>query len=228
MKRILFSFTVLICLSISINAQGLKSPQEYLRTEYGKQFTPHYLVADYINHVAEYSDRVTLIEYGQTNEDRPLLLATITTKENQSNIGAIQNNHLNKIGLGNGTAEAIGKDFAVVWLSFGVHGNEAGGSESSMNVIYQLANPDNQMTGGWLENSVVIFDPSVNPDGYNRYTQWVRGISGKITHPGHTDREHMEPWPGGRVNHYLFDLNRDWAWQTQVESNMRNGCHIFM
>ena len=221
MKRILFSFTVLICLSISINAQGLKSPQEYLRTEYGKQFTPHYLVADYINHVAEYSDRVTLIEYGQTNEDRPLLLATITTKENQSNIGAIQNNHLNKIGLGNGTAEAIGKDFAVVWLSFGVHGNEAGGSESSMNVIYQLANPDNQMTGGWLENSVVIFDPSVNPDGYNRYTQWVRGISGKITHPGHTDREHMEPWPGGRVNHYLFDLNRDWAWQTQVESQQR-------
>lgn len=221
MKRILTIFVALFCFSISINAQGLKSPQEFLRTEYGKHFTPHYLVADYVKHVADNSDRVTLIEYGQTNEDRPLLLATITTKENQNNIGSIQNNHLNKIGLGNGTAESVDKDYAVVWLSFGVHGNEAGGSESSMNVIYELANPNNEKTGAWLDNSVVIFDPSVNPDGYNRYTQWVRGISGKITHPGHTDREHMEPWPGGRVNHYLFDLNRDWAWQTQVESQQR-------
>ncbi len=221
MKKILSIFIAFVCFSISINGQGLKSPAEFLRTEYGKQFTPHYLVADYVRHVAANSDRVTLIEYGQTNEDRPLLLATITTKENQKNIGAIQNHHLNKIGLGSGSAESVDKDFAVVWLSFGVHGNEAGGSESSMNVIYQLANLDNQTTGKWLENSVVIFDPSINPDGYNRYTQWVRGISGKITHPGHTDREHMEPWPGGRVNHYLFDLNRDWAWQTQVESQQR-------
>jgi hypothetical protein len=221
MKRILSLFAALICFSVSINAQGLKSPQEFLRTEYGKHFTPHYLVADYVRHVAANSDRVTLIEYGQTNEDRPLLLATITTKENQQNIGRIQNRHLNKIGLGNGTAETVDKDFAVVWLSFGVHGNEAGASESSMNVIYKMANPDNAETSKWLENSVVLFDPSINPDGYNRYTQWVRGIGGKTAHPGHTDREHMEPWPGGRVNHYLFDLNRDWAWQTQVESQQR-------
>ena len=221
MNRILSLFAALVCFSVTMNAQGLKSPQEFLRTEYGKQFTPHYLVADYVKHVAANSDRVTLIEYGQTNEDRPLLLATITTKENQQNIASIQNHHLNKIGLGNSEAESIDKDFAVVWLSFGVHGNEAGASESSMNVIYKMANPANQTTGEWLDNSVVLFDPSINPDGYNRYTQWVRGISGKTAHPGHTDREHMEPWPGGRVNHYLFDLNRDWAWQTQVESQQR-------
>lgn len=221
MNKILSILTALFLLSLTIDAQGLKSPKEFLRTEYGQHFTPHYLVADYVRHVAANSDRVTLIEYGQTNENRPLLLATITTKENQQNIGAIQNHHLNKIGLGKGESESLDKDFAIVWLSFGVHGNEAGGSESSMNVIYELANSDNQTTGQWLDNSVVIFDPSVNPDGYNRYTQWVRGISGKVTHPGHTDREHMEPWPGGRVNHYLFDLNRDWAWQTQVESQQR-------
>jgi len=221
MNKVLSILFLSVLFSITITAQGLKSPKEFLRTEYGKHFTPHYLVADYVRHVAENSDRVTLIEYGQTNENRPLLLATITTKANQQNIGAIQNHHLNKIGLGNGTLESIDKDFAIVWLSFGVHGNEAGGSESSMNVIYEIANPKNQRTGDWLENSVVLFDPSLNPDGYNRYTQWVRGIGGKITHPGHTDREHMEPWPGGRVNHYLFDLNRDWAWQTQVESQQR-------
>lgn len=221
MKRITSIIIAYICFSISMNAQGLQSPKEFLRTEYGQHFTPHYLVAEYVKHVAANSDRVTLIEYGQTNEDRPLLLATITTKSNQENIETIQNNHLNKIGLGNGNKEAVDKDFAIVWLSFGVHGNEAGASESSMNVIYQLANPENESTTKWLNNSVVLFDPSVNPDGYNRYTQWVRGIGGKITHPGHTDREHMEPWPGGRVNHYLFDLNRDWAWQTQIESQQR-------
>lgn len=221
MYRILFSFLVLVCLSISSIAQELQSPKEFLRTNYGKHFTPHYLVADYVKHVAANSDRVKLIEYGQTNEDRPLLLATITSEENQQNIQAIRNHHLNKIGLGSGAKEAIEKEFAIVWFSFGVHGNEAGASESSMNVLYKLANPDNQATSDWLGNTVVLFDPSVNPDGYNRYTQWVRGIGGKIAHPGHTDREHMEPWPGGRVNHYLFDLNRDWAWQTQVESQQR-------
>jgi len=221
MYRIISTILTIFSFSTLTIAQGLQTPKEFLRTAYGKHFTPHHLVVDYVQHVAANSDRVKLIEYGQTNEDRPLLLATITTKENHDNIKAIQNNHLNKIGLGSGTAESIDKDYAVVWLSFGVHGNEAGASESSMNVIYKMANPDNQSTSKWLENSVVLFDPSVNPDGYNRYSQWIRGIGGKIAHPGHTDREHMEPWPGGRVNHYLFDLNRDWAWQTQVESQQR-------
>ena len=78
MKRITSIIIAYICFSISMNAQGLQSPKEFLRTEYGQHFTPHYLVAEYVKHVAANSDRVTLIEYGQTNEDRPLLLATIT------------------------------------------------------------------------------------------------------------------------------------------------------
>lgn len=221
MRKVLLLLTIFTVSILSISAQGLKSPQEFLRTEYGTQFTPHYLVADYVRHVAANSDRVTLVEYGQTNEDRPMLLATISSVDNQGKIKSIQNHHLNKIGMGNGTTEAIEKDYAIVWLSFGVHGNEAGGSESSMNVLWKLADPNNTATSEWLDNTVVLFDPSLNPDGYNRYTQWVRGISGKISHPGLTDREHMEPWPGGRVNHYLFDLNRDWAWQTQIESQQR-------
>ena len=201
--------------------QGLQSPKEFLRTEYGKHFTPHYLVADYVRHVAANSDRVTLIEYGETNENRPLFLATITTPENQSKIEEIRNSHLAKIGMADDTEEKLDKNYAIVWLSFGVHGNEAGASESSMNVLYKMANPDHGTPGGWLDNTVVLFDPSLNPDGYNRYSQWARSIAGKTPHPGLTDREHMEPWPGGRVNHYLFDLNRDWAWQTQVETQQR-------
>jgi len=221
MRKSILSLLFLITISTIAFSQGLKSPEDFLRTEYGKHFTPHYLVADYVRHVADNSDRVTLIEYGETNEDRPLLLATITTPSNQGNIKNIQNNHLSKIGMSTEDAEGIDKNYSIVWLSFGVHGNEAGGSESSMNVLYKLANTGNEQTGAWLDNTIVLFDPSLNPDGYNRYTHWARSIGGKTPHPGLTDREHMEPWPGGRVNHYLFDLNRDWAWQTQVESQQR-------
>ena len=221
MRKSFLTIIFLFILSSVAYSQGLKSPEQFLRTEYGKHFTPHYLVADYVRHVAANSDRVTLIEYGETNEDRPLLLATITTAKNQSNIKDIQENHLSKIGMGSSEGEELEKNYSIVWLSFGVHGNEAGASESSMNVLYYLANPANEQTDSWLDNTVVLFDPSLNPDGYNRYTQWARSIGGKMPHPGLTDREHIEPWPGGRVNHYLFDLNRDWAWQTQVESQQR-------
>ena len=221
MRKFIQSFLFLLFFASMAFSQNLKSPEQFLRTEYGKHFTPHYLVADYVRHVAANSDRVTLIEYGETNEDRPLLLATITTPSNQENINDIRNNHLSKIGMSSVVEEPIDKNYSIVWLSFGVHGNEAGASESSMTVLYNLANSDNEETGAWLENTIVLFDPSLNPDGYNRYTHWARSIGGKTPHPGLSDREHMEPWPGGRVNHYLFDLNRDWAWQTQVESQQR-------
>lgn len=220
MKKLLFVSIALLILNSFTYCQTLQSPKEFLRTEYGSHFTPHHLLVDYVSYVAENSDRVTLKEYGQTNEDRPLLLATITTPGNQQNIEKIQASHLAKIGK-EGKGSEMEKDYSVVWLSFGVHGNEAGASESSMQVLYKLANAENEQTGSWLENTIVLFDPSLNPDGYNRYTQWARSIGGKTPHPGLTDREHMEPWPGGRVNHYLFDLNRDWAWQTQVETQQR-------
>lgn len=221
MKRIVTSALLFMLLATISFGQSLKSPEQFLRTDYGVHFTPHYLVADYVRHVAGNSNRVTLIEYGETNEDRPLLLATITTPANQAIIEDIRNNHLSKIGMAESDGNTLDKKYSIVWLSFGVHGNEAGGSESSMRVLHKLADPSNSQTGAWLDNTVILFDPSLNPDGYNRYTQWVRSIGGKTPHPGLADREHMEPWPGGRVNHYLFDLNRDWAWQTQVESQQR-------
>ncbi|MEM9547554.1 MAG: M14 family metallopeptidase [Bacteroidota bacterium] len=221
MSKSVLSLFFLITIGLSCFSQTLETPGAYLRTDYGKHFTPHYLVADYVHYVAENSDRVTLIEYGETNEDRPLLLATITTPENQAMINDIQNNHLSKIGLAEDNGNELDKKYSIIWLSFGVHGNEGACTESSMDILHQLADPGNSQTGEWLKNTVVLFDPALNPDGFNRYTQWVRSIGGKDPHPGLTDREHMEPWPGGRVNHYLFDLNRDWAWQTQVESQLR-------
>lgn len=205
--------------SWSMTFAQLQSPSEFLPHELGEQFTPHYMLVDYVQHVAENSDMVELMEYGRTNQARPLMMAYISTPENLSRIEEIRTNNLKRSGKMEGQPTA--DETAIVWLSFGVHGNEAGGSESSMAVIYALAKPDNAEVQEWLKNTVVIFDPSINPDGYSRYTHWYRNVANRINDPNPESRSHNEPWPGGRVNHYLFDLNRDWAWQTQIESRQR-------
>ena len=211
---------IFACLIGSINAAicQLQSPYEFLPTDYSNHFTPHHQTINYVNHVTQQSDKVTSIQYGVTNQDRPLMVCYITHPDNHKRLDSIRRKNLEIVGFEEKLSPV--DPLAIVWLSFGVHGNEAGASESALNVLYELAKPSTKIDS-WLRNTVVILDPSINPDGYSRYTHWVRNIAGKKTHPGLTDREHMEPWPGGRVNHYMFDLNRDWAWQTQLESKQR-------
>ncbi|PHN08048.1 M14 family zinc carboxypeptidase [Flavilitoribacter nigricans] len=218
-KNILGLLFFALLLPLAGSAQ-LQSPDDFLPHRLGETFTPHHLLVDYFQHVAANSDRIQLTQYGMTNEKRPLLHAFVSTPENLARLDAIRENNLRRAGVLEGTPDPD-LDIAIVWLSFSVHGNEAAGSEASMGVVYDLANPANSETGNWLENTVVILDPSLNPDGYSRYTHWQRGVANLIPNPNPSVREHLEPWPGGRVNHYLFDLNRDWAWQTQVESQQR-------
>lgn len=216
------SLCAMICLVSALTLMGqTKSPDDYLPHEIGEEFTPHHLLVDYMYHVAENNSNVLISEYGRTNQKRPLLHLIISSQENIDNIEKIRLNNLFRAGLPKGESYPEVDDIALVWLSFSVHGNEASGSESSMPVIYELVSGSNPDTKKWLENTVVLFDPSINPDGYSRYTHWNRNIAEKMKSPELEDREHSEPWPGGRVNHYLFDLNRDWAWQTQVESQQR-------
>ena len=200
-----------------INGQQISSPTEFIGEEYGQQFTPHHKLVNYFQHVSA-DPRVKLQQYGESNEGRPLYIAIVSSVENQGRMEEIRKKNLS---LAHMDESKVSDEDAIpiVWLSYSVHGNEAGGSESSMNVIYNLLNGESFTST--LDDVVVIIDPSLNPDGYSRYTHWLRGTSGKELHPSHTDVEHMEPWPGGRVNHYLFDLNRDWAWQTQVETQQR-------
>lgn len=204
---------------IALTAQ-LQSPDEFLPHRLGETFTPHHLLVDYFQHIAANSAMAKLEDYGHTNEDRPLFVAIVSSPENMEQLEAIRLNHLRRTGLAEGAVDPT-LDRAFVWLSYSVHGNEAAGSESSMGVVYDLVDPNNAKTKAWLENTIVIIDPSVNPDGYSRYTSWYREVAttDRDITPG--VREHREPWPGGRTNHYMFDLNRDWAWQTQVESQQR-------
>jgi hypothetical protein len=214
-------FLSLTLFTFTLFAQNnLQSPSDFLPHKLGEDFTPHYMVVDYFQHVAKNSEHVQLVKYGESNQKRPLYLAFISSKKNLENLEEIRKNNLRLTGLEKGDMTGTSA-VAVVWLSHGVHGNEAGASESSLQSIYELANPKNIETKKWLENTVVIIDPSINPDGYSRYTHWNRNVSNQDPDPVHIAREHEEPWPGGRVNHYLFDLNRDWAWATQIETRQR-------
>jgi Zinc carboxypeptidase len=221
MKRAIAS-VFFLALFISATAQ-LKSPEEFLGYKIGSRFTPHWKVVNYFNHVsANASSMMKLQQYGETNEGRPLLLAFISSAENIQQLEAIRMNNLRLAYLTKDKMAAIeDKAPAIVWLSYNVHGNETSSSEAAMLTLFALVDPSNAKTKEWLKNTVVVIDPCINPDGRDRYVNWFNSIAGKNYNPRLMAREHREPWPGGRTNHYNFDLNRDWAWQTQVESQQR-------
>jgi hypothetical protein len=213
----IFAFIVLFS---NLQAQStLPSPQSFLRL-YGEQYSPEYRVSEYLNLLSKSSDRILIRPYGESWEGRKLQLLIISSPENIRTLDDIRLTNLYNIGLEtHSPANPVSK--AIVWLSFGVHGNEAGASESVPEIVYRLLNDTDPEIKEWLRNTVVIIDPNLNPDGNSRYTHWINGISGKRPHPSISDREHFEPWPSGRYNHYIFDLNRDWAWQTQKETKER-------
>ena len=200
----------------------VSSPEQFLGYKLGSRYTPHYKIVNYYKHVSEsVPNMVKLEQYGETNEGRPLLIATIASPENFNRLENIRMNNLRLAGTASDKMASDVTGPAIVWLSYNVHGNETSSSEAAMMTIFELVNPGNNTTKQWLRNTVVIIDPCMNPDGRDRYVNWFNSVVGKTPNPNSFTREHTEYWPGGRANHYYFDLNRDWAWQTQVESQLR-------
>ncbi len=214
MKNLPLLITVFLLKISLLSAQ--QSPVEFLGYEPGTQFTRHADVVDYFEHVGATSGLVQYNTYGKTNEGRPLTYAVITSEENMRQIEDIRNNHLLRTGVAEGTPGST-TDKAIVWLSYNVHGNEASSTEAAMKTLYELVTSKKD----WLDNTVIILDPCVNPDGRDRYVNWYNQVKATPYDPSPIAVEHMEPWPGGRPNHYLFDLNRDWAWATQAETRQR-------
>lgn len=204
-----------------IFAQEFKSPAEFLGYRLGEKFTPHYKIVNYFTYAANsVSGKMLLEQYGETYEGRPLLAAIISSEQNIRNIAEIQKNNLRLSGLLNDKPADVNMP-TVVWLSYNVHGNEASSSEVAMKMLYELTSGKNSSLNEQLKNVVVIIDPCLNPDGRDRYVNWYNGVTGNNANADVQAREHNEPWPGGRTNHYYFDLNRDWAWQSQQETQAR-------
>ncbi len=193
-------------------AQDIKSPSEFLGYELGTEFTRHHQVVDYYQYLAATDPaRVQLHEYGKTNERRPLLLAYVSSPENIKNLENIRTEHLKST-----TGESAATT-AIVWMSYNVHGNESVSTEASMQTIYELLTDKSD----YLKNTVVLMDPCINPDGRDRYVNWYNQNKNTPYNVDPNSKEHNEGWLSGRSNHYMFDLNRDWAWLTQVESQQR-------
>ena len=216
MKKI-FNVLLFVCCSISVTiAQNIQSPSEFLGYEIGTQFSRHHQVVDYFKHVeSKLPNQVKMEKYGETYERRPLYVTYISSEENMKNLETIRENNLKTTGILSG--ESNTSDIAIVWMSYNVHGNEASSTEATMQTLYQLLTENKD----YLKNTVVIIDPCINPDGRDRYANWYNKTKSTPYDIDPQASEHSEPWPGGRANHYLFDLNRDWAWASQQESQSR-------
>ncbi|AUZ54166.1 peptidase M14 [Stenotrophomonas acidaminiphila] len=192
------------------------SPQQFLGYDIGSHYTRHDRLVAYFNELARVSDRVRVEVIGQSYEQRPLLLVTITSPRNHARSAQIAAQWQALVD----PAQPLPGDDApsVVWLGYSVHGNETSSGEAAMLTAYYLAANQDAETAGWLENAVVVIDPAQNPDGRDRAGNWHNAWGSRPPSADPADREHVEPFPTGRVNHYFTDLNRDWLALAQADS----------
>ena len=214
-------FTALLSAAFSVCAQ-VPTPAEFLGYELGERFTRHHNVVDYAQTLAAESPKATWEAYGRTSEYRELGVLIVTSESNLVRLDALRAANLART-EGKGLA-ADDPGVAFVYLSYNVHGNEAVCTEAALRTMHALVSGKDAGDGdvaSWLDRTVVIIDPCVNPDGRDRYVAFQDRTTGLLPDANPSTVEHDEPWPGGRSNHYMFDMNRDWAWQTQRETKGR-------
>lgn len=193
---------------------NIPTPQSILDFEVGDRHVRHDQLIQYFKELANSSENVVLTQMGKTNEHRQQIIATISSKKNIENLDAIlADRRVNK-------AQNPGAP-AVIWLGYSIHGNEISGSNASMLVAYYLAAAKTSEVTELLDNLIIVIEPSMNPDGMDRFTTWVNGNRNKSFNSDPEHRSHQLQWPSGRTNHYMFDLNRDWLPLTQIESQNR-------
>jgi len=200
---------------------NIPTPKSVIGHEIGEWHITHDKLVYYMRAVAAATDRITIEETGVTHEGRPQLLLTVTTPNNHANINKIRTDHVWLTYPNESDKLDITKMPAVIYMGFSIHGNEPSGANASLAVIYYMAAAQGPLIEEALANTVVLLDPSFNPDGLTRFSTWANMHKSKNVNPDPSDREYSEVWPGGRTNHYWFDLNRDWLPLQQPESRNR-------
>ena len=199
----------------------IPTPYEVLGYHPGEWHVSHDKLLYYMREVAEASDRMILTEIARTYEGRPLVHLTVSSPANLAKIDDIKSEHV-QLTDPSSSGSLNTEDMPIVmWLGYSIHGNEASGSNASLITAYYLAAALGEEIDNTLENSVIILDPSYNPDGLHRFSTWVNMHRSHVINPDPNDREYDESWPGGRTNHYWFDLNRDWMPLAHPESRGR-------
>ena len=198
---------------------NIPTPKEIIGHEVGEWHVSHDKLVQYMYALANASDRITIENRGKTYEGRPILLLTITSRNNQLNIDKILEEHKKITDYQQNIK--IEDQPIIVYQGFSIHGNEASGSNASLLLAYYLAASNSDFVKNMLENSIILLDPSMNPDGLQRFAYWANTNRNVNLTSDPNDREYNEIWPGGRTNHYWFDLNRDWLPVQLPESQAR-------
>jgi hypothetical protein len=228
LKKILCILVVLLSLKSAISQENyfypnagkfnpaIPSPAQFLGYPIGGQHTRHDRLVEYFKELDRLSDRVSVEVIGETFEHRAQIAITFTSKSNHDRIEEIRKAHI--AGQSTGSTQNIP---LVIHLGYNVHGNEPSSSEAAMLTAYYITASENPETMTWLNDMVILMDPVINPDGRDRHTHWANMHKGTPPVADPLDREHTEIWPGGRFNHYWFDLNRDWFLATFPETKNR-------
>ena len=215
-------------IQLPMNIKGVRynssipKPEEIIGHAIGTRHTRTDQVVDYFEALASRSNRIILNDHALTHEGRRLIHAIVTHPDNHKNLETIREGNLKLSDKPNSMNDQdLNKMPVVAYLGFSIHGDEASGTEASLLLLYHLAAGSGKQIDDILKNTVLIIDPMFNPDGRDRFVNWVNGNRGRVPTSDTQDREHNQPWPRGRTNHYLFDMNRDWMPVTQPESNGR-------
>ncbi len=199
------------------------TPEEFLGYPIGSFHTRHDLIVAYMKELAARSDRATYQEIGRTYEHRPMPVLTVTTPENHARLEEIRTRHL-AASEPEGDVGAAADVPVIVHLGYGVHGNETSSAEAALLTAYWLVAGTGEVEA-YLADGVFHIEPNLNPDGRDRHTWWANMNRAEPVVADPLDREHNEAWPGGRTNHYWFDLNRDWLPLVNPESRARIDWH---
>lgn len=196
--------------------------KQVLGYEPGERISSHAQLVKYLEALASASPRLKVFEYGQSWEGRKLVYAAIGSEANMKRLAEIRTG-MQALADPRKTQEAQARKLiaglpAVIWLAYGVHGNEISSPDAALLTAYHLlAARNDDMVTGILNNVLVLIAPLQNPDGRDRFVHNFEQSYGIEPDPSPAAAEHNEPWPGGRGNHYLFDMNRDWFAITQPE-----------
>ncbi|MEM0962109.1 MAG: M14 family zinc carboxypeptidase [Bacteroidota bacterium] len=201
---------------------AIPTPDEVLGFTIGERHTRPDEVIRYVEAVAAASPRVRAGVHGESYEGRRLVHAIVTSPANQAQLASIQEANLQLSDAPGSVSDAqLATMPVVVYQGYAVHGNEATGTEAALVWLYHLAAAQGPEVERQLAEAIVLLDPLMNPDGRDRFVDWVNGWRGGTAVADPQNREHREAWPGGRTNRYLFDLNRDWLPQELRESRDR-------
>ena len=196
---------------------NIQSPEEYLGYEIGFEHTRHDLIVAYLKYLSNISEKAEIIKYGESHEGRDLVMLTVSSAENLNNLKNIKNEHI-KYTIPGLKSEVDNNLPIIINLGYGVHGNEPSSAEAAMLAAYTLVSSKSSKIKRLITNSVIFIDPTINPDGRDRHSQWANQYKSINLVSDSNDAEHNEAWPRGRTNHYWFDLNRDWLLGINPES----------